>query len=281
MTNNKLSESQDVTIRKSELADTAAEMEQAAVAAAIVGQQEAVHGAKRIESAGQLAADGQTLLVAGARDVPRAMDEKLVSDRLAVIGEAVAVAGVVDVAEGAAMLAESEDVGVMSALVGMMSKDDLDHGLELARLAGELLTVSDIVEELQMPVLADFLAERSDRLHAMSLEQIHIAASTEGVSQLLASSGTRISHMGDNEVEEGMLRMQIAQASAAKSAAMSQASEELAAQGIEEVVVGGGVTRAARSEAVEGVKEISSGSMVMGAAQAIDDVATHLKEQSE
>ncbi|GAI44047.1 unnamed protein product, partial [marine sediment metagenome] len=43
-----------------------------------------------------------------------------------------------DVIEGVEMLATSEDVNVLSAMVGLMGAEDLDHGLELARMAGEM-----------------------------------------------------------------------------------------------------------------------------------------------
>ena len=121
--------SQDLTVDKSKLADTADQMEQAAVQAAIAGQAEVIHGAERMQTAGQMSDDGTTLLVMGASDVTRAVDAQIVAERLEVLSDAVTVAGIVDVAEGAAILAELDDVGVLSALVGMMSEDDLEHGL--------------------------------------------------------------------------------------------------------------------------------------------------------
>jgi hypothetical protein len=281
MTTTEPTESQEITVSKDRLVTTANEMEQAAVAAAVAGQQEAALGVERLEAAGDLAAAGAVMMAKGASDITQAVDQKIVSERLAAISDVVAVAGVVDVAEGAEMLAASEDVGVMSALVGMMSEDDLEHGLELARISGELLTASELVDELRMPVLSAFLSDRSDRLHEMSLEQIHISISTKGISELLASSGTRIGALGENEVAEGLSRLEVAEAASAKSEAMAQASEKLAMQGIEEMIVGQEVGQVARMEAVEGAAEISAGSAVVGAAVAINDVANTLKEKSE
>ena len=58
------------------------------------------------------------------------------------------------------MLMKGGDVKAMGAIVGLMSKEELDRGMDLARLAGELAVVGDVVGILDMPVLAEFLAER-------------------------------------------------------------------------------------------------------------------------
>ena len=284
MTSNKAitkSKSQRVSVSKRKLANTADEMEKAAITAAIVGEQEAIHGAEKLKAAKEMGDVGAVVFAKGASDITRAEDEQVMSARMAVLSDVVATAGVVDVTEGAEMLAASEDVGVLSALVGMMSVDDLEHGLELARLSGELHTASEMVDALHMPVLSTFLSERAVRLHEMSVEQIRLAISTDGVSQVLAAAGQRITALGENEVEEGLVRLAISEAVSEQSAAMSRASEDLAVQGIEEMVIGVEVTQVAREEAMEGVSEISSGSAVIGAALAIDDVATTLKEKSE
>ena len=69
---------------------------------------------------------------------------------------------IVDVIEGAEMLAASEDIGVMSTIVSLMSAEDLERGLELARLAGELWTIGDVMDAVDMPILSAFMADRSE-----------------------------------------------------------------------------------------------------------------------
>jgi hypothetical protein len=66
-----------------------------------------------------------------------------------------------------------------------------------------------------------------------------------------------------------------------ESAAMSNASDELAVKGFEEVVVGAEVGKLARAQAMESAAEISSGSAAVGAALAMNEVATSLKKKSE
>jgi hypothetical protein len=273
--------SQHVSISKTKLAQTAGEMSEVAGIVAEEGKKEAAQGAARLAAAGDLQAESTVVFAKGASDLTRAVDEKVVADRMAILGEAVAIAGVMDIAEGAEMLAASDDVGVLSALVGMMSVEDIQHGLELARLSGELHTTGEMVAALKMPVLSTFLSERAARLHQMSVEQIRLAISTDGVSQVMAATGKRISTLGEKEVEEGMVRLTISNAVSEESAAKAKASEDLAQQGFEEMVVAGEVARAAREEAIEGAAEISAGSAAVGAAFAVNEVAATLKEKSE
>jgi hypothetical protein len=281
MTGEKPTKSRRVSISKRKLAETADEMEGAAIVAAITGEQEVLHGTGHLKEAGDMQAIGTAFIAKGASDLTRAVDENVVSQRMAVLSDVVATAGVVDIAEGAEMLAASEDVGVVSALVGMMSREDIEHGLELARLSGELYTASDILAAMKMPVMVTFLTERAERLHEMSVEQIRIAISTDGVSQILSAAEQRINTLGENEVEEGMVRLATSEAVSAESAARSKASEDLARQGIGEMVLGGEVNEAAQAETMEGTAEISSGSAIMGAAVAMDEMAASLKEKSE
>jgi hypothetical protein len=179
------------------------------------------------------------------------------------------------------MLAASEDVGVVSALVGLMSLGDLDHGLELARLSGELSTVVEIINAMQMPVLSQFLGNRATRLHDMSVEQIRIAISTAGLSKTLAATGQKINTLGQNEVEEGLVRLAVSEAVAKESGRMAKVSDDLVAQGVAEIVVGGEVNDAAKLTTAEGAAEIASGAAVMGAALAMDDMAETLKDKSK
>ena len=52
----------------------------------------------------------------------------------------------------------------MSAVVGTMSRADLERGMELARLSGEMQAAGRIVQRMQMRVLASYLADRAEVL---------------------------------------------------------------------------------------------------------------------
>ena len=64
---------------------------------------------------------------------------------------------VVDLAQGVEMLATSDDIQLLASVVGLMGKEDLDRGLQLARVAGELEMASRVASLLEMPILSDFL----------------------------------------------------------------------------------------------------------------------------
>ena len=98
----------------------------------------------------------------GASDLTRAADAALVAERVQQLSDVVSMAGVMDVEEGVDMLMKGGDVRTMGAIVGLMSREELDRGMELARLAGELSVAGDVVDMLEMPVLAEFLADRGD-----------------------------------------------------------------------------------------------------------------------
>ena len=98
----------------------------------------------------------------------RAVDAAVVADRLSTLSEIVETAGIDDISQGADLLAHSEDVAAMSAIVGLMSYSDIERGLELARMAGELRAISDVTHALEMPVLTAVLADRGERLQQVA-----------------------------------------------------------------------------------------------------------------
>jgi hypothetical protein len=110
-------------------------------------------------------------------------------------------------------------------MISLLSIDDLDRGMELARLAGELSAVGLVTERLQMPVLSVFLDDRGQKLEQMAVDTILRAASTRALSQLAMAKGMKIEAMGVEEVAEGLARV-------AASEAMSERSAELAYAGV-------------------------------------------------
>jgi hypothetical protein len=192
----------------------------------------------------------------------------------------VASAGVADVAEGAAILAASEDVSVLSAMVGLMSVEDLDHGLELARLSGELQAVGQVINLLQMPVLSAFLAARGGRLQEMAVEQIRQSGSTHSLARALTATGQKIAGMGENEIVEGIARLAVSEGMAERSALLSTEGALLAAKGMEQMVAAGELDLAARAAAAEGAADIAEGSTALGGAAAAAAFASDLEEKA-
>ena len=102
-----------------------------------------------------------------------------------------------------------------------MAAEDLELGLEVARAAGELWAVSDVVDLMEMPILAAFLETRGETLQQVAVEVIMQAATTRALSQVMGAQAEAVADAGAEEMAEGIVRM-------AASEAMAESSEELA-----------------------------------------------------
>ena len=114
-------------------------------------------------------------------------------------------------------------MAALSAVVGLMSEDDLERGLQLARLAGELEAVGNVVTRLQMPVLAGFLAMRSISLQEVAVDTIVRAAGSRALSQVIAAEEAELEEMGIEEAAEGLTRQAAAEALAERSEQLAMA----------------------------------------------------------
>ena len=178
-------------VKKDDLVDAAIAVDDAAVDTALDGLDEVDAGLDALEIAGDVAAVAGAEAMAAASDLTRAVDAEVVADRLGTLADVVGAAGVTDVAEGAELLMASEDVGAMGAAVGLMSLGDLDRGLELSRIAGELQTLSDVVDTLEMPVLSAVLNDRGLLLQEISVDVILRAAAERSLSALMEATGLK------------------------------------------------------------------------------------------
>ncbi len=114
--------------------------------------------------------------------------EEITAERIAELSHIVDNLGVHDLAQITDILTASEDAEAMSAVVGLMSADDLERGLELARMAGEMWAVSDVVALLDMPVLADVLESRGENLQQIAVETIVRFSSARALSEVMAGA---------------------------------------------------------------------------------------------
>jgi hypothetical protein len=158
------------------------------------GAADVAAGLDTLEAAADVADIGKAALVAGASDVTRGVDAMVVAERMARLSDLVGAAGVTDVAEGMEMLEAADDVDLMSAVVGLMSADDLERGLEIARIAGELWAVGDVVDMLEMPILADFLESRGEALQMTAVDVMLQAVSTRALSVAMSEEAVRSGH---------------------------------------------------------------------------------------
>ncbi len=195
----------------------------------------------------------------------------MVAGRLGVLSKVVADAGENDITQGEDLLTAAEDVEAMSAVVGMMSLGDAERGLALGRVAGELSTLANIVDELEMPILAAILDDRGALLQGMAVEIILRAAAERGLSQLMAATGGQIADMGVNEIDEGLLRVAASDMAAERSAELAAAGADLADRGAVEMAVAGAAADLADDLESEGVTDVEIGAAELGAAAALDE----------
>jgi hypothetical protein len=272
--------SKKVSVSKQQLAATGAELEVVGEIAEVEGAEEMVEGAENLEAAKVIGMVAVQQTAAASSDLTRAADAAIVSERVGELSEIVAAAGIVDVEEGVAMLMKGDNVKAMGAIVKMMSKEELERGLELARLAGELWTVSDVVGVLDMPVLAEFLENRGMRLQQIAVDQLLRFTSTRALAGAIKEAGQDIEAMGEQEVEEGLVRMAVSEVAAERSAELSAASDALAARAVDELVTAEIAREVAREAAVEGVADIAQGAALMGEGEAIEAAGEALEERA-
>jgi hypothetical protein len=259
-----MAKSKKVTVSKQQLLETGEELEVVGEVAEVEGALEVGEGVEGLEVAKVAGMIAVQQTAAASSDLTRAADAALVSEKVGELSEIVGAAGVVDVEEGVEMLMKGGDVKAMGAIVSLMSKEELERGMELARLAGELAVVGDVVDILDMPVLAEFLQDRGARLQDIAVDQLLRFTGTRALAGAIKQAGKDVEAMGEQEVEEGLVRMAVSEVAAERSAQLSAASDALAARAVDEMVTAEIAGSVAREAAVEGVADIAQGAELMG-----------------
>ena len=275
-----MAKSKRVSVSKEKLAETGEELEVAGTVAEFEGAAGMVAGAQDLKVAKTAGAVGVAEVAAGASDLTRATDAALAAERMQQLSDIVGAAGVVDVAQGVDMLIKGGDVRAMGAIVTLMSREELDRGLELARIAGEMWTVSDLAALLDMPMLADFLEERGTRLQEIAVDQLLRSTGTRALAGSIKRAGQDIEAMGEEEIAEGALRVAVSEAAAERSAELSVASDVLAVKGVDELETAAVAGAVAKEAARTGVAEIAAGAEEMGAGEATEAAGEALEARA-
>ena len=120
----------------------------------------------------------------------------------------------------------------MTAVVHSLNEDDLDDAMEIGSISGELAVISDVLASLEMETLSEFLLDRSQRLRELAVDNIMRYGALRALTQVLDETGEMMAQMGTTEMAEGEARLDLADAVAANSEAMSLAGEEMIAEGL-------------------------------------------------
>ena len=162
----------------------------------------------------------------------RGEDALYLSRRRAAQGDLEAAAGANDLLQGADMLAASEDIDSMTAVVHSLNEEDLDDAMEIGSISGEMAVISDVLASLEMTTMSDFLLDRSQRLRELSVDNIMRYGALRALTETLNETGDKLAQLGDEEMAEGEARLNLADAVAANSEAMAISGEQMIAEGL-------------------------------------------------
>ena len=147
------------------------------------------------------------------------------------LGRAAARAGAKDVLDGTQVLMASQDIAAQSLAVEALSTEDLDLGLALAGMAGQLGAMTAVVDSLSTGVIAEFLDTRSEQLKQLAESLILRAGATGALAKTLAETSGAMAELGETEVAEGEAEFATSEEEAAEG-------EELAGTGLGLMMMG-------------------------------------------
>jgi hypothetical protein len=154
------------------------------------------------------------------------------ADRRATLRDITEAAGINDILQGADIVATSEDVALMSAAVSALNEDDLDDTMEIAAISGELSVLADVLATMDMAVMAEFVFDRSERLHEVAVDNILRFGAMRALSEAMGETSEDLAQMGEDEMIEGEARLDLSAAVGENAEAMAMAGEELIAEGL-------------------------------------------------
>ena len=144
------------------------ELQNAAVEEAAVGVLDAAEGLEDLQAAGDVSAASRDLLAEGASDATLGADALRAAQRAERRSKRAAREGARDLAPGEELLTASEVMTIQSDIVREMSADDLEHGMKLAGIAGQLWATSNVLDTLDMPLFAEFLDDKGYELQNLA-----------------------------------------------------------------------------------------------------------------
>src|SRR5436190_10417993 len=118
----------------------------AAKKARAAGAEDLQAGAGLLDEAADAAGKTVVLAAQGAADMTHGEDELQASEALSDLSDVAARTGIRDAAAGAITLGAAEDAAAVGALVAAVSADNLERGMLLASLSGQLRVASDVVD---------------------------------------------------------------------------------------------------------------------------------------
>lgn len=176
--------------------------------------------------------DGELTAAYIAAQLTRGQDALYSAEQRARLSELVEIAGETDIDQGTEMISAASDVALMNAAIATLNEDDLADAMEIASISGELAVLADVVAEMELTIISDFLFQRSERLRELSSANMMRFGSMRALVEGIEDSSGDLAEMGDDELAEGMARLELAEAAMANSEAMAAVGESMIADGL-------------------------------------------------
>ena len=178
------------------------------------------------------------------------------------------------------MKESTSEKSVKVLIVSAISEEDLGYGMDLAAIAGQLWTVSDVVAALGMPVLADFLEVKGEELQNIAVETLLRFGATRALADNMGKTSSKVGELGAEEVVEGATRLGISDEMAARSDELAKTSADLTAQGLAQMAAASGMRDAAEVLVVAGTASIAGEVNKLSKAETPDAAADELNEKA-
>ncbi len=174
----------------------------AAVARA-VGSEDLEAGAGLLDAAADAAGESVVLTAVGSADLTRGEDQLEAASALDDLSDIAGAKGVRDAAAGAITLGAAEDAAAVGALMAAVTVDDLERGMLLASLSGQLRVAGDVVDLMRMPVLSEFLGLKGRQLRGLAVNEIGRAMAAAALAEGMNAMADRLAALGLGEVAAG------------------------------------------------------------------------------
>ena len=136
-----------------------------------------------------------------------------------------------------------------------LSAEDLDVGLALAGIAGQLESLTGVLDRLGTATVASVLNSKGEQLKQSADALIRRAAATAVLARTLAETSMAAAVLGEEEVAEGQARLATSEWEQGASEELAGEGLGLMARGFAEASVADGLEREADDMLAEGDRQ--------------------------
>jgi hypothetical protein len=139
------------------------------------------------------------------------LDNQAQADRLAAQGEQDARSAIQNLDEGAVLTDIAENISALSEAATALSLSEVERGMELAAMAGQIGTVADTVRVMGMESLGSFLNDMSLRMRGIAVRDVLESQDRRGLARAIGDAGAGVGALAESELAAGMAELASAQ----------------------------------------------------------------------